>query len=68
MFKIFGYIFMIASVIGGYIAAGGYLIALWQPPEVVIIGGAGLGAFFVANPITIQKKAWQGTKSMFKEE
>jgi len=30
---------------------GGFLSALWQPSEFVIIGGAAAGAFIVANPI-----------------
>jgi chemotaxis protein MotA len=50
MFVIIGWVVVIASVIGGYMAMGGKLAPLWQPFELVIIGGAGVGAYIVANP------------------
>ncbi len=46
-----GIITVISCVFGGYVAMGGKLIVLWQPWEFVIIGGAGLGAFIIANPV-----------------
>ncbi|NQW11529.1 MAG: flagellar motor stator protein MotA [Alphaproteobacteria bacterium] len=50
MIVIIGWLVVIVSVIGGYMAMGGKLGPLWQPFELVIIGGAGIGAFLVANP------------------
>lgn len=50
MIVIFGWVFVFACVIGGYMGMGGKLGPLWQPFELVIIGGAGVGAFIVANP------------------
>jgi len=50
MIVIFGWIFVMVCVIGGYMGMGGKLGPLWQPFELVIIGGAGVGAFIVANP------------------
>src|SRR5262245_17716572 len=50
MFVIVGYAIVVASVFGGYAAAGGHLGAMYQPLELVMIGGAALGAFVVANP------------------
>jgi len=38
-----------ASVFGGFAMAGGHLAALFQPLELLMIGGAALGAFFVGN-------------------
>jgi chemotaxis protein MotA len=38
-----------ASVFGGYALAGGHLAALFQPLELLMIGGAALGATFVGN-------------------
>lgn len=49
MLVILGYIIVLGSVLGGYMMVGGHLGALYQPSELVIIGGAGLGAFLVGN-------------------
>lgn len=45
MAKIIGIIVVIASVLGGYVLSHGKIMALFQPYEVLIIGGAALGAF-----------------------
>jgi chemotaxis protein MotA len=37
------------SVFGGFAIAGGHLAALLQPVELLMIGGAALGSFFVGN-------------------
>lgn len=50
MFFIIGAIIVIGSVIGGYTMAGGHIAVLWQPLEFVIIGGAAVGGFLIANP------------------
>ena len=55
MFVIIGYIIIIASCLGGFAASGGHLASLWQPIELVIIGGAALGAFIVGNTPTAIK-------------
>ena len=47
---IIGMIVTFGSILGGYMAMGGKLGVLMQPFELVIIGGAGIGAFIVANP------------------
>lgn len=52
-----GMIVVLVGVIGGYVAHHGPLHVLWQPTELVIIGGAGLGAFIIANPISMMKLA-----------
>lgn len=49
MLVIIGYVIVLASVFGGFAYAGGHLASLWQPVELVMIGGAALGAFFVGN-------------------
>ena len=66
MFVIFGWIFVTVCVIGGYMAMGGKLGPLWQPFELVIIGGAGVGAFIVANPKYLLGKAGYGFKAALK--
>ena len=50
MAKILGIFVVFASVIGGYLLSHGKLAAIIQPFEVLIIGGAALGAFLQANP------------------
>ena len=49
MFVIVGYIVVIASVLGGFMLAGGHLHVLWQPVELIIICGAAGGAFVISN-------------------
>ncbi len=49
MLVIMGFIVVAASVLGGFALQGGHLAALFQPTELLIIGGAALGSFCVAN-------------------
>ncbi|MFZ5790654.1 MAG: flagellar motor stator protein MotA [Pseudomonadota bacterium] len=56
MFLIIGAVVVIASVISGYLAQGGKLIVLFQPFEVLIIVGAAIGAFIIANPPVVVKR------------
>jgi chemotaxis protein MotA len=55
MLVFLGYIIVLASVFGGFVAAGGHVAALLQPIELVMIGGAALGAFVVGNPWKVTK-------------
>ena len=56
MLKIGGFVVVIVSVLGGFLLSGGHIAALWHPFEILIIGGAALGAFLVANSIAVVKK------------
>jgi len=58
MFALAGLLVVIVSVVTGYVAAHGQLLALWQPFEIIIICGAALGAFMIANPFVVQKKVF----------
>ncbi|MCA7012723.1 flagellar motor stator protein MotA [Dickeya dadantii] len=49
MLVILGYLVTIGSILGGYLIVGGELGALYQPSELLIIGGAAIGAFIVGN-------------------
>lgn len=51
MSLIIGSVIVIVCVLGGYVLHGGKLMVLWQPTEVLIIGGAALGSFIIANPM-----------------
>jgi len=50
MQQFFGIVVVLACVFGGYVIEGGTGHAIWQPVELLIIGGAGLGALIVGNP------------------
>lgn len=61
MAKIIGIFVLLGSVLGGFLLSGGKIMAIVQPFELLIIGGAALGAFLQANPgstfMTVLKKA-----------
>jgi chemotaxis protein MotA len=44
-----GYLVVVLSVFGGFALAGGHLAALFQPLELLMIGGGAAGAFLVGN-------------------
>ncbi len=50
MFVIIGILVVIGSIVGGYLMANGNLMVLYQPAELVIIGGAAIGTLVIANP------------------
>ncbi len=66
MFVIIGIVVVFGAVIGGYIGAGGHFAILIQPLELVIIGGAAIGAFVAANTKTILSGAAKGLGRMIK--
>ena len=49
MLVILGYLIVTGSVLGGFALAGGHLAAFFQPLELLMIGGAAVGAFVVGN-------------------
>ncbi|BAN50924.1 flagellar motor stator protein MotA [Metapseudomonas resinovorans] len=65
MAKIIGIIVVFASVLGGYILSHGKVGALIQPFEVLIIGGAALGAFLQANPGSTTMIVFKKSLKMF---
>ena len=60
-----GMIVTFGSILGGYMAMGGKLGVLMQPFDLVIIGGAGLGAFIVANPTKTIKDTGRAVMEAF---
>lgn len=49
MLILLGYLIVLLCVFGGFVLAGGFLGPLFQPTELLMIGGAGVGAFIAAN-------------------
>lgn len=66
MFVIIGYLVVLGAVFGGYALAGGHLGALWQPLEVLMIGGGALGAFIVGNNTKALKATFKALPTVFK--
>lgn len=62
---IVGIIVVIASVLGGYTMAGGQIMALVHPNEVIVIGGAALGAFIISNPFKVSIAVLKALPSLF---
>lgn len=50
-----GLIIAIGAIIGGYAAEGGHLSVIWQPFEYLMIAGAAVGTFVIANSLTTIK-------------
>ncbi|UCH46011.1 MAG: flagellar motor stator protein MotA [Nitrospiraceae bacterium] len=50
MFAIIGLVIVFGSVIGGYLLEQGNMHVLFQPVELLIIGGAAVGAFILQSP------------------
>ena len=65
MVKIIGIIVVFACVLGGYVLSHGKIAALIQPFEVMIIGGAALGAFLQSNPGSAFMHVFKKSLSMF---
>lgn len=66
MMMIIGVLIVVGSVLTGYLAHGGNPILLWQPFEILIIFGAALGGFVIANPVKVLKQVVVGIPMVFK--
>jgi chemotaxis protein MotA len=61
-----GIVVVMGCVLGGFAFHGGQILALWQPSEVVIIGGAALGALIIANPMNVTKRVFGSIGTLLK--
>jgi len=66
MLVLVGYVVVVGSVFGGYSLAGGHLGAMYQPLELLMIGGAAFGAFIVNNPAKTLKATFKSLPSLLK--
>jgi chemotaxis protein MotA len=57
---------VLAGVFGGYAMGGGHLAALFQPLELVMIGGGAVGAFIVGNNGKTLKATLAALPTLFK--
>lgn len=63
---IIGFGIVIASIVIGYIMSHGQLMALFQPYELLIIGGCAVGAFVVTNPASVIKSTMASIPALMK--
>ncbi len=66
MLVIVGYLVVLLSIFGGFALGGGYLASLFHPVELLVIGGAGVGAFLVGNTGKAIKATLKAFPSIFK--
>lgn len=65
---IIGLVITTGCIIGSFMAMGGHVEALFQPFEFVIIGGAGLGGYIMANPMKVLKDSGKALGEAFKQK
>jgi len=56
MQQILGILIVLGSVFGGFGMMGGSFHQIWQPIELIVIAGAGLGALVIGNPSHVLKE------------
>lgn len=66
MLILIGYIIILLCVFGGFALGGGHLAAVFQPLELLIIGGAAIGAFVVGNSMAVIKSVSKALPAAFK--
>lgn len=66
MMILVGAVVIFACVLGAYGFHGGHLGVLWQPVEFIIIGGAAIGAFIIANTKNVLSGAGAALGTAFK--
>lgn len=64
MLALIGFVIVLGAVLGGFMLDKGPLLVLFQPSEIIIIGGAALGTLLVANPIRVIKAIMKGAKGV----
>jgi chemotaxis protein MotA len=57
---VLGLIVTLGCMLGGFVSMGGHIGVIWQPGEYVIICGAAIGTFIVANPFKVIKDSGKG--------
>ena len=67
MQKLFGIIIIMGCVVGGFIMSGGQLSSFWQPGEIIIILGAGLGAMVLANPRAVLAEMYRQFRGIMRK-
>lgn len=68
MIGIIGIILIFVMVFGGYVLAGGHMEIIFEalPHEMIVIGGASVGAFLLANDLATIKQTGRDMMKVFK--
>jgi chemotaxis protein MotA len=66
MTVIVGFIVVLGAIFGGFILEGGHLGAMFQPMELLMIGGGSFGAFVVSNDNKTIKATFAALPTVFK--
>jgi chemotaxis protein MotA len=64
MQSIIGIVTVLGCVFGGFVLHGGSLKVIWQPLELLIIIGAGVGAIILGNPRHVLSEMWLQTRAV----
>jgi chemotaxis protein MotA len=64
MFAILGIIVVFGAIIAGFLMEHGKMMVLFQPAELVIIGGAAIGTLLVANPLPLVTRIFKSLLSV----
>ena len=65
---IIGLLVTFGCILGGYLAMGGHMEVLNQPFELLIIGGAGIGGFIMANSMKVVKDTGKALGEAFRHK
>jgi chemotaxis protein MotA len=65
MSSIIGLVVVFASVLGGFGMSGGPFPVLWQPNELVVLGGAAIGTVVISAPGALGKRVIHALKLAF---
>lgn len=66
MIAISGIVVVIVAILGGYLMEHGNVSVLFQPSELVIIGGAAIGSFLISAPAKVVRLVIKNFGSVFK--
>jgi len=66
MLVIVGSLVVVGRVLGGFVLSGGHIGALWQPYELLVIGGAAFGSFLTSNSMSTVKATFKCSISVLK--
>jgi chemotaxis protein MotA len=68
MQQIVGILIVLGSVFGGFFMMGGAFHQIWQPIELIVIAGSGLGALVIGNPSHVLKELGTQIKKIMKKK
>lgn len=66
VFKLLSILVIVGSFVGGFMMAGGNMMSLWHPAELIVILGIGTGVFMASTPFHIWMKSLAYLGAYFK--